>query len=113
MAPGQPRNLTVDSVGGTWISICWQPPTFIGEPGIARYIIIATNLADNTDMKVPISDNSTQFNVTGLFPSSMYQLRVQAVASAFDDGNVPVENIGAASDAAITTTDADGELMLV
>ncbi len=95
MAPGQPRNLNLNSVGGTWISICWQPPTSIGEPGIARYIITATNLEDNTDMKVPISDNSTQFNVTGLFPSSMYQLRVQAVASAFDDGNVPVENIGA------------------
>ena len=38
--PGQPRTVAVESIGATWVLICWDPP-FIAESPISHYEITA------------------------------------------------------------------------
>ena len=85
-APGQPSNLTVDSIGATWVVLCWQPPVMTGQPGIARYDILVRSIADNTiNFTVYTTDNTTNLNVTsGLLPNTEYEFRVHAVAVRLD-----------------------------
>ena len=84
MAPGQPLNLSVDSIGAMWASLSWLSPVYEGRPGIARYTVIATNTDDGGSI---VSSSTTdggvvrELNLTGLLPGVGYEFRVQAVAS--------------------------------
>ena len=84
VAPGQPYNLSVVSIGATWISLCWEEPDMAGEPGIARYDILVMNTAEGFTFTASTTDNTTNINVTGLSPNSEYEFSVQAVAVRLD-----------------------------
>ena len=81
--PGPPRTLSVETVGATWIQICWQSPIDVNFP-ISRYEIIA-RATDNfntiiRNMSTP--DNTTFVNVTRLLPGTTYNFTVVAVIEA-------------------------------
>ena len=82
--PGQPRTVAVESIGATWVLICWDPP-FIAESPISHYEITArpTNV-DVAMVTVTTANSSTFFNVTGLLPGTTYDLTVVAVSQGGD-----------------------------
>ncbi len=105
VAPGQPENLNVDNIGATWVTLHWQPPQFTGQPGIARYNVLATDTGDGSTVAVSTMDATTNTNVTGLLPNTRYEFRVQAVARMLD-----AANLGMLSSATMTiSTSLTGE----
>ena len=80
--PGQPTELSVDSVGATWALICWTAPS--GDSMISRYEILAREVDGSGLVNVTTGNNSTFFNVTGLLPATSYSLSVVAVAEGGD-----------------------------
>ena len=81
--PGQPRTLSVETVGATWIQICWEPPLTVDFP-ISHYEVIV-RAADNPDMMIrnmSTPNNSTLVNVTDLLPGTTYNFTVVAVIEA-------------------------------
>ncbi len=109
VAPGIPRNLTIDRVGSTWVTLCWQLPIDEGRPGISNYSLSGT--AHCSIMIYSLSPATNFFNATGLSPLTSYSFRVQAISSALDDGNL-LESRGGFSDSAITTTNPDGQYII-
>lgn len=55
-----------------------------GEPGITRYNVLVRRTADDLSSTASTTDNTTNLNVTGLFPNSEYEFSVQAVAVRLD-----------------------------
>ncbi len=102
VAPGQPGNLTVDDIGPTWAALCWQPPEFTGQPGIAKYTVIATNTEDGLTVPVSTTDATTNMRVTGLLPNSQYEFRVQAVAMVLDVANLGMLSLAAMGNTSLT-----------
>lgn len=81
VTPSEPRNVSVDSVGGTWAVISWLMPEFIGRPPITEYRITATNLLNaNVSTAVQNDTDTLTVNVTGLLPATEYQFTVTAVS---------------------------------
>ena len=81
MAPSEPRNVSIDSIGGTWAVISWLTPVFIGRPPITEYRITATSLLNrNTSTAVQNETNTLAVNVTGLLPATEYKFTVAAVS---------------------------------
>ena len=83
--PGQPRTVSVESIGATWVRICWEDPFNVEFP-ISNYEIIA-HATDNLgeiirNMSTP--DNDTFVNVTGLLPGTTYNFTVVAVVQGGD-----------------------------
>ena len=82
--PGQPCTVAVESIGATWVLICWNSP-FIAESPISHYEIIArASNADVAMVTVTTANSSTYFNVTGLLPGTSYELTVVAVSQGGD-----------------------------
>ena len=82
--PGQPRTVAVESIGATWVLICWNSP-FVAESPISHYEIIArASNADVAMVTVTTANSSTYFNVTGLLPGTSYELTVVAVSQGGD-----------------------------
>ena len=85
--PGPPRTLTVDSCDATSFLICWEAPLDSDSP-ISFYTISAHNLNNTSGMDDIVirntTNNSTLFNVTGLFPGTTYKLTVVAVSQGGD-----------------------------
>ena len=115
----------MSDTGRTWAYIFWQPPPppSTNFTTISRFLISATYLGEvgnnlniqiNTtgigDLKVSTLDNVMRFNVTGLFPATNYEFRVQTIASFLDSGNVMVDNPGNYSNPVTATTETDSEL---
>ena len=86
--PGPPRSLIVDSCDATSLFICWEVPLDSDSPMISFYTIIAHNLNNTSGMDDIVirntTNNSTLFNVTGLFPGTTYELTVVAVSQGGD-----------------------------
>ena len=80
--PGQPTQLSVDSIGATWALICWTAPS--GDSMISRYEILAREVDGSGLVNVTTGNNSTFFNVTGLLPAITYSLSVVALAEGGD-----------------------------
>ena len=82
--PGQPRTVAVESVGATWVLICWDSP-FTAESPISHYEITARPAnADIAMVTVTTASNNTFSNVTGLLPGTTYELTVVAVSQGGD-----------------------------
>jgi hypothetical protein len=78
--PSAPGNLTVDSIGDTWINVCWQRPFTHSEYGISRYDVIIVN--GNTNI-ISTTTNLTRTNVTGLQPNVKYSFRARGVTIVY------------------------------
>ena len=76
--PGQPTQLSVDSIGATCALICWTAPS--GDSMISRYEILAREVNSSALVTVITCNNSTFFNVTGLLPATTYSLSVVALS---------------------------------
>ena len=74
--PGQPRNITVESIGATWACVHWDP-LFMANTSIMHYEIIAHHVnADVAMVNVTTAKSNTCFNVTGLLPGTTYEWTV-------------------------------------
>ena len=98
----------MDETGGTWANVCWQKPSSEGMPGIARYIVIATDTADGTTVNASTEDSATRLNVTNLLPNTQYQFVVRAVAEVLN-----VTDIGPVSNSASGTTTFTGKFTMI
>ena len=83
--PSQPSNLLVEETGGTWAVLNWTKPSDEGLQGIAFYIATAGDIDGNyPDTTFSNLDNSTNMNMTNLFPAVSYSFSVRAVSMALD-----------------------------
>ena len=77
--------MSADFIGSTWASLSWTHPLQTGEPGIAFYTVIATDVSDGSMVTASTLSNSpARMNITDLQPNVAYSFRVQAVAMALD-----------------------------
>lgn len=83
--PGQPRTVSMENVGATWVQITWEPP-FVVEFLISSYEIIAQASDDFGEIirNMPTPDNKTFVNVTNLLPGTTYNFTVVAVTQGGD-----------------------------
>jgi hypothetical protein len=75
--PGQPVTLSADSLGATWVLICWESPLTVDFP-ISRYEVIA-RATDILIRNMSTPNNNTVVNVTNLFPGTAYNFTAVAV----------------------------------
>ena len=80
--PGQPTQLSVDSIRATCALICWTAPS--GDSMISRYEILAHEVNGSGLVNVTTGYNSTFFNVTGLLPATTYSFSVVALSEGGD-----------------------------
>lgn len=104
VAPGAPLDLSVDDFGATWANLCWQRPSNMGQPGIAKYVVVSTPVSGGPEET--FISTLTRLNVTGLLPNVEYVFRVQAVAVALE-----VKNPSMLSEAVSITTETTGEVV--
>ncbi len=80
-SPGTPRELSISSIGSTWVKLKWSISRVYSI--VAHYEITCTN-HNGSGKTIKISRNLA-VNVTGLTPETMYEFVVVAVSS---DGGV-------------------------
>jgi len=81
VTPSEPRNVSVDSVGGTWAVISWLMPELIGRPPSTEYRITDNILLNaNVSTAVQNDTDTVTVNVTVLLPATEYQFTVAAVS---------------------------------
>ena len=93
-APGIPQNPAATATSSTSISFSWSASTDAGGSGLAGYRVFRNGA------QVGGQVTTTQFNDTGLAPSTLYSYTVRAVDNA---GNV---SAASATASATTSTDA-------
>ena len=79
--PGQPRALSVQNIGTTWVHLLWQPPLVVDFP-VSYYEVKVANDIGGGAQHLETLDNSTFFNVTGLSSGTTYNFSVVAVIEA-------------------------------
>ena len=83
-----PTNVEMDRTSPTTISVTWTPLTLIEARGFIRYYSVSytpkgrKRQASLETMYVNVSNTSTRATITGLEPSSMYNVQVAAATSA-------------------------------
>ena len=82
--PGQPLNLTLESVSYSWVAIQWQVPNDLGTYGISFYNITVYKLIPHNSteiliMEISTEDNETYANITGLQPGMSFRIQVAGV----------------------------------
>ena len=85
--PSQPSIPAIESSGATWVHVFWTAPLVAHSP-ISYYEIILARIVVDDISKVISTDtniNTTNFNVTGLFPGMAYELTVVAIS---EGGNI-------------------------
>lgn len=126
MAPSEPRNVSVDSIGVTWTILSWERPEFLGSPPATMYRIFATASLDPSVSTVQtvnesmvqmendtLTDNVTELltaNVTELLPGTEYSFVVAAISSVQSLELVTAE--GPQSVAVFGTTNVTGLCMI-
>ena len=78
--PDQPRTVTVENVGATWVQISWDSPLVVEFP-ISYYEILARagDSVGEIIRNISTPDNRTFVNVTALLPGTTYNFTVAAV----------------------------------
>ena len=105
--PGEPTNLLVEAVGGTWAVLDWVHPITAGLQGISFYKITVVDTSGSMSDKVVFSpDSTTMINVTNLLPATTYSFSVLAVSRALG-----LEVRGQPSNVDNSTTLTTGELL--
>ena len=75
----------METIGATWVQICWEPPFNVEFP-ITYYEIIARATDDLGEIirNMSTPDNVTFVNVTDLLPGITYNFTVVAVVQGGD-----------------------------
>ena len=126
VAPSEPRNVSVDSIGETWAILTWERPEFLGSPPATMYRIFATASLDPSVSTVQtvnesvvqtgndtLTGNVTELltaNVTELLPGTEYSFVVAAISSVQSLELVTAE--GLQSVAVFGTTNVTGLCMI-
>ena len=93
--PSPPRNLTVDSISYSWVSISWLPPNYVGKYGVSQYeVVVRTLLSDvrppEIILQMQTDNNETQMNITGLQEGMEIHIQATAITSV---GEVSVNSL--------------------
>jgi len=79
LPPAAPTNLTVTGVGADYISLSWQDNASNEQDYVVEWRVTGTT---SWTQSAPLAANTTSYTVTGLQPSTSYDLRVAARNSA-------------------------------
>ncbi|XP_019633411.1 PREDICTED: uncharacterized protein LOC109476834 [Branchiostoma belcheri] len=75
-ATDPPSELEVKDVSSTWLNMAWTPPV----AAVVSYALTVTDVTTQEKKHFSIPPAATDFNITGLFPSTEYILRIAAVS---------------------------------
>ncbi|KAI8484967.1 hypothetical protein Bbelb_373740, partial [Branchiostoma belcheri] len=75
-ATDPPSELEVIDVSSTWLNMAWTPPV----AAVVSYALTVTDVTTQEKKHFSIPPAATDFNITGLFPSTKYIIRIAAVS---------------------------------
>lgn len=118
--PGQPLNLTLESVSYSWVAIQWQAPNDLRTYRLSFYNVTVYKLIPNNInsmeiliMEISTEDNETHANITGLQPGMSFRIQVAGVVILRNLSNIGLEQSCCSASLLVNTNIAGNMLIII